>query len=1287
MKHYLLKNTLLLCAFLGSLLSYGQVQQHVWYLENQEIDFTTAIPTPSTVSASFGAGCTESSNNSGQGIHDANGNLILSICGGQLFTQSGSIGVLDHWEWEADNAIIIPKPGASCGYYVVYNSHLPFPSDGTFYCPPDNGIYHNTFYAEVELSSGFGSGSIVSNGNVLQDCDNASASPLAATLELTNGNRYMYRMAPYYANVEIQKYLVSPTGIALAGIVHTGTLLNDVKPTEMEVSHDGTMIAVADHFSDKVYIFHVNPVTGNLVPTAGNMGDGTSVYTIPSSTNELSGLEFSPNGDNLYVASRNDGIVHIDLGSGVVSSALAGSTDYGNSQLELGYDPSGNYKIYAVSTTPPWGLTIEDMGVVDDPDGTPSFIASYVSGVSAYDFSVLSANTYFNRTRLLPNQIDGEDYVARFDDATGSCCASLEGFDTEQYTATSNGTWEPGSNPFGGLTVVRVAEEIRIPSGRNIHIKNMEFKFNDDAKLVIEPGARLTLTNSTLTSMDCEGLMWDGVELQGNYLVDQTPFSQQGYLYMQSNSEISNAINGINVFGTNVGGGVNWSQTGGIVRANNSTFRNNIRDVQYLSYGFKNYGSFSNCTFITDAAIKNGGTVSTHVSMYHVDGVSFYGNDFLNTTTGLYPATSRGRGIRSIEAKYKVTYRCTALLPFGTPCPDADKDGNLFEGLYYGIEANSANPFYTIDVRYNTFNDNVRGVYFGGVDYSIVVNNDFNVAEPVGDSYGLYLDNCTGYQVENNNFMNTHAGATYGTIINNSNAGGTISDANEIYHNSYDGFYMGAAAINANVQMVGGNPVVNTGLTFKCNDFSNSQFFDILILFGGVSPFQGSCMPTPSGDPHAQANNIFSDIASTNGDFWNANSTVFQMDYRFEDGMPMYLTEPRSGLYNLANTTLTNCGTFDLNISCPENRFDKTGGLLSAYLSFSKKEASLLTDRIDGAQTASLLAAINSSLPENQLKSQLLAVSPYLSDPVLIAALSRTPALTETTVVDIVLANSPVSSDVMDQLQSLNLTRNAWTSINNAQVGVSAMTDLLSDISFRNIEAGLAFNELTRRYLHDTIIVDGEDSVRTLLEDNITEASRMASLSSLLIKQGSFEEAQDLLSILRQTSGYSDFCDYQEILISLESDISKAYVLEDDRDLKRSIKDLSNKTDGSKESMLALAHMRQVFDRTYDELIPTYSSSNKMEYGAKNEGRMNVEEILIHPNPATNLLNIELLNVKEEAVSDLQLFDLGGRLVLQKKINGTETQLQLDAMKSGVYLLIVESANGTVSKEKLVIQH
>lgn len=1288
MKHYLLKNTLLLCAFFGFQLTYAQqVQQHVWYLENQEIDFTTPIPTTSPVSSSYGAGCTDGQNNSGQGIHDANGNRILSVCGGQIFTQGGSIGVVDHFEYQADNSIIIPKPGASCGYYVVYNSHRPFPDDQPAYCPPDNGIYHNTFYAEVELSSGFGTGSIVSNGNVLQDCDNASASPLAAALELTNGNRYMYRMAPYYSNVEIQKYLVSPSGIALSGIVHTGTLLNGVHPTEMEVSHDGSMIALADHFSNKVYIFHVNPVTGNLIPTAGNMLDGTSVYAITSTSNQLSGLEFSPNGNHLYVASKDDGIIHINLATAVISPAFAGSADYGNSQLELAYEPTGDHKIYTVSTTPPWGVAIEDMGVVNDPDGTPSFTPSYISGVSAYNNSVLSANTYFNQTRLLPNQIDGEDYVARFDDATGSCCAALEGFDTEQYTATSTATWEPGSNPFGGITVVRVAEEIRIPAGVNVHIKNMEFKFNDDAKLVIEAGARLTLTNSTLTSLDCGGLMWDGVELQGNYAVDQTPYSQQGYLYMQSNSEISNAINGINVFGKTGSGSVDWSKTGGIIRANNSTFRNNIRDVQYLSYTFKNYGSFSNCNFITDAALKNGGTVSTHISMYHVDGVRFYGNDFTNTTTGLYPVTSRGTGIRSIEAKYKVSYRCTALLPFGTPCPDADKDGNLFEGLFYGIRANSANPFYTIDVRYNNFNNNVRGIYFGGIDYSIVVNNQFDVAAPSGYSYGLYLDNCTGYQVENNKFVNTHAGSTYGTIVNNSNSGGVSNDANEIYHNSYDGFYMGAAAVRDNVQMSGVNPVVNTGLTFKCNDFSNSQFFDILIIFGGVSPFQGSCMPTPLGDPHAQANNIFSNIASTNGDFWNANSTLFQMDYRFEDGMPTYQTEPRVGLYNLANTTLSNCGTFDINISCPENRFDKTNGVLVSYASFAKSEAFQLSKRIDGGQTSSLLSSINSSLPENQLKSQLLAVSPYLSDQVLVAALSRAPALSETTVVDVVLANSPVSLVVMDQLQTLNLSRSGWTNINDAQKGVSAMTDLMSDISFRSIEANLAFNELTRRYLHDTIIVDGEDSLKDLLGNNISEAHRLASLISLLIKQSDYEGAQDHITLLRQFDGYSDFCDYQEILISMESGINKAYAMENDRALKRRVKNLSNKNDGSKESMLALASMRQVFDQQYDEFIPTYSSSNKVEYGNKSAGGKDVEEIRIHPNPATSHLNVELLNVGDTDISTLQLFDVSGRLVLDKKITGTEAQLELNTLKNGIYLLVVESANGKTSKEKLLIQH
>jgi hypothetical protein len=1280
----------LLFSILFSVLN-AQVQQHRWYLADQEIDFTTPIPTATTINPTFGAGGPNTDfMGSGNGIHDANGNKILSVYNYTIYSNTGVLGSLDHFEFAVGSPQIIPKPGSECGYYIIYNSTQPYidnPDDSIIhYCDGATG-YFNTFFTEVDMSANFGAGAIISNGNAIKHCENFfRPTPLAVTTELVSGNRYMYLLsgALSVSTVEIKKYLISSTGITFVNNIYSGTMLNGVEAVELELSHDGSMLALADNDGDKAYIFHLNPATGNLVPGAGNNADGTSDYTIPSSTDQLTGVEFSYLGNYLYIGSRNDGIHRIDILANTVSATpLFGSEDYGNSILELGYDPSGQHKIYAVSTT---GFTgIENLGAITDPSGSPSFIQNYVVGVSVYDNGYAADNAFSNKMRQLPEQIDGEDYVARFATSTGTCCATLEGFDTYNYTATVNDTWEPGDNPFSNLSVVRVAEEIRIPTGKIITMKNMIFKFNEGAKLVIEPGARLILTNTTLTSMDCDGLMWLGVELQGNATIDQTPFSQQGHLIMQSNSEISNAHNGISVYGRDAFDNVDWSKTGGLVQASNSVFRNNIRDVEYLYYNFKNLGYFRNCQFLTDAAINNGATPSVHVSMYHVDGIAFYGCDFRNTTTGLYADQLRGMGIKSIDAKYKVTYSCTAILPFGTPCPDADKDGNLFENLFFGIEATASNPLYTVDIRYNDFINNTRGVYLGGVDFAYFVNNNIEVATPISYSYGLYLDNCSGYAVENNDFSTIYGAATYGAIVVNSNNGGTTSDVNEIYHNNFDGFDYGATAGFTNVQMVGPNPVTNTGLTFKCNNFDNSITVDILTIFGGISPFQGSCAPSALGDPHAQANNQFSTVPSAVGDFWNANSIVFQMDYRYEDGSPMYQTEPRVGYYNTVNTTTSMCGVFDPLLSCPEARYDLVNGKLISKISLYKQTANDLSDQIDGGDTQVLLSEVNSGSAPGQLKNLMLQYSPYLSDEVLIALIERTPSLPHGILKEIILANSPVSPAVLEKLNEISLPNGVRNQIVAAQVGISPMKDLQSEISYWYRESELNFNELSRRYIHDTTIVNGEDSLKILFANSDKIINNKCRLSELHIKEGDYATAQNIIDDLKlaEDGKHSEFCEYLELLIELEMAIKKCYSLHDDTSKTETLEITAESENGSRECFGATMLLKAVFEYPYQEWIPFFSNPKSMQTNITNNVEVD-NQIYIYPNPAQDFVTIEL-NLNSEETAIVFVYDLTGKIIQSENITNNKSYMSTSNLTNGTYIITIVMPDGHKLIRKLTV--
>lgn len=1270
----------------------GQVQQRVWYLKDSKVNFSGVSP---VVSACDGCGAEASLGGdiaTGNGIHDAEGDKILGIGSGNIYSAYGLLDNLDFWEsFDAEPAHIIPKPGSTCEYYVVYTTITAYEGVPALTCDIIN--YYNTFYAEVDMSANMGAGAVISNGNPLNTCEYfRSSCAVTISPEINaSGDRYMYLYGAnkiFSQNEEIVKFYVSASGISYVSTIFSGNLpsfepFGQFETVEFELSHDRTKLAIADYFGDKVYVFHLNPSTGNIIPTAGNNGNGTSDFTVPSTSDKLTGLEFSSSGDYLYVNSINDGVFQIDmLADAVATLPISGSSPYSNSELELAFEPTGDYKIYAVRDD---GSTLGSINFSNT--SVPTFTANAVTGIAAY--KELYSAGYAGATMAvwaLPSQIDGEDYSDGFVDATDECCASLEGFTKFTYTATVNATWQPLINPFGNIPVVTIAEELRIPTGKTIHIQNMTFKFNEGAKLVIEPGARLILTNSVLTSMDCEGLMWSGVELQGNASLDQSPTSQQGFLLMQSNSEISNAHNGISVYGRDGLDNIDWSKTGGIVQASNSVFRNNIRDVEYLSYFHQNTGYYRNCEFITDAAINNGSFPYAHVTMYRVKGIGFYGCDFKNTTTGLYGDQNRGKGIKSVDAKYKVTYRCTAILPVTTPCPDVNKDGCVFENLYFGIEATAALADYTIDVRYNDFINNTRAAYLSGLDFAYFVNNHLEVATPFSYSYGLYLNNCTGYTVENNDFSTIYGSATYGVVVVNSNDGGISNAVNEIYRNTFDGFDYAATAGLANVEMSGPNPVTNTGLTFRCNSFDNSITADIMTVSGGISPFQGACTPTALGEPHSQTNNQFSTVPSIVGDFWNGNSAIYQIDYRYEVGAPTYETEPRPGYFNTVNTTLSDCGVFNPATSCPEARYDINNGKLILKISSFKAIADQLSEQIDGGNTQELISVVESGLAPGQLKNILLSYSPYLTDEVLLAVLNLSPSLPHGIIKEIVLANSPVSPTVMTRVTQLGLPNGIYNQIVAAQIGVSQIQELRSEISYWYAESELQYNELARRYIHDTLIVNGEDSLKLLLQSSPNVMNNKLRLSSLLIYQGDYSAAQIVINDLRLIDGgiYSDFCDYQELLISIDQNIKKAYTLQDDPDLKSEVENFAFREDGTKECAGATAMLIGVFDYPIREYIPTYVKPRSMQLEGQTDADFIEPTIMIYPNPAQDYVTIELLLTNDESAS-LIVYDISGKEIMRQQITNSQSYMTTSLLENGTYVLNIVLPDGSIVVRKLTI--
>ncbi len=259
-------------------------------------------------------------------------------------------------------------------------------------------------------------------------------------------------------------------------------------------------------------------------------------------------------------------------------------------------------------------------------------------------------------------------------------------FDIDIRDIKVNTEWTTSSFPNGEATV---KDKITVKSGKTLTIdEDVIVHFSPLASIVIETGGKLIL-NGTLTGF-C-GQTWKGVQVYGNSSQTQYFYSghfYQGQIFTSSKATIENAEIGIYVSGAN-----SHSQTGGVVVANGTLFKNNKISVLFAKYQnfYPSGGSnipkdnisfFHECTFLNDTDYVAYKSFEEFVWLLEVDGVKFETCTFQNATTGTKNSwRDYGIGIRATDATFHVNRSC---LPNDNPCDE--KDQCLFEGLAYGIQ-------------------------------------------------------------------------------------------------------------------------------------------------------------------------------------------------------------------------------------------------------------------------------------------------------------------------------------------------------------------------------------------------------------------------------------------------------------------------------------------------------------------------------------------------------------------------------------------------------------------------
>jgi len=631
--------------------------------------------------------------------------------------------------------------------------------------------------------------------------------------------------------------------------------------------------------------------------------------------------------------------------------------------------------------------------------------------------------------------------------------------------------------------------------GSTLTIRNCVVSFSESGRLIVQQGGKLILENSTLTTK-CPGVMWGGIQVWGNSLFPQSNLTHHGHVDM-INSTIENAQCAVTTvkyeYNQEYGGAEPVpTMSGGKITAVNSKFYNNTVAIEFYPYSFENESSINFCTFKTTDAYRGLKGPDYFVKMSGVFGIPITCCSFINTRIGNIGFEGWGGGIYCFNSSLDILNQGCYTTEVST----------LFRGLTRAIYAINSGDDKMISIRNANFEDNYRGIYLSGMsplNPPTIVLNYFKICDPPPAidfyPYGLYLDNCSGYHIEENLFESTSSLnlIKIGLIVNNSGP-----DYNKIYRNTFRKLYAGIIAQNKNRSING-----MEGLELKCNIFSrlepNSNLqckYDISVTVNegsgleyGIRPNQGEPFPMKSSDC---AGNVFSeDIPDPDQQQWQFLNYGSFLNYNHHHhGLGGENVDPAR--INADVVPVSQVYSFIYEDSCPDelDLFDGNADTLkeslSAYESSIDSLSTVLIQVVDGGNTDQTNSYVNSSWPQDSIsvRNELLTDSPFLSDTVIKSSIAKENVLSSEMITEILSAN-PHASKSDQVLAALSIRNNQLTDIQLGTImeglGIIGPKESLEiEIANNKIKHTKALSMLTSYYRNHYTSSEASDSIISL---------------------------------------------------------------------------------------------------------------------------------------------------------------------------------------------------------------
>jgi subtilisin family serine protease len=875
-------------------------------------------------------------------------------------------------------------------------------------------------------------------------------------------------------------------------------------------------------------------------------------------------------------------------------------------------------------------------------------------------------------------------------------------------TLSGNETWE-SMEIIGGKLI--------IPNGITLTIKS-EVLCYKDAMIYVDPGGKLIVDGGHLTSI-CEN--WGGIYVSGNKHLNQYSASNQGYVELKNEAIIENANEGIFLVGLFSNNSINYGASGGFVKANNTTFKNNKRDVAFFSYNnthpsnsdtVRNLSDFIDCKFITtDESKWSTPLKGCHITMWDVSGVRFEActfEDQRTETSDLNFIKQYGRvGIGTIDASYFVFSKCVGTV---VPCNSIP---TKFINLKRGIESRGSGKRFNISIMNSEFITH-EGIYLNGVHNVSVRGNTFTIAHDIiapGKTdypFGLYLDRCQMFNTEGNNFngvagtASVAAGGAAGLVIRNSGP-----NNNEFYRSNFSNLKIASQALSANRENN-----LEKGLRFRCNDYEeNYNDLDIRndpsLPWGtsgqvGMAELQGVTLGGTSKLPDNEFGNI-SSILNYNIEnrgnwmnyFYNGFANQTNRNYPFlVTHSDLTLIPPMFKVERLPN---------NLPRDCPDrlNFWGVDIGPVKAHLwdvrpmmVVKAQDWDIVTD---GGNTQNMKQTIIMANSSNigTVFGDLISASPYLSNEVLAVLAEQEDPFTHEMILNIMLANPHSSRSKWVQINLDNritlLPLNYRDSINELIQVYTQRDTLGAELAELSEDYDLNLSEIIYSYLSDSIYTI--DSISPYLK-HPTNPTYHYQLAEIYFENGNYEAYESTtdsiplkfeLNELQETY-HTAFTGLYSQLHSWIGDSLNLYEKDSTRlDWLLNYANTHTVYPSKVHALLAvndtfIVQPNVIIDFEEEEpMIPDYTASIQqiIEENAKSD-------ILLFPNPANSEISLKWRQGFKPA--EVKVYDMNGRMIHNQSWNeNNQLTINVSNWNSGIYFINVNTGTSESISRKLII--